>query len=1002
MNRESLESRIQQVGRALFERMGVESPSIFQQSFWAGKLLDWTMRDEAFKINLFRFIDVLPSLTSDAAVQRHLEEYLSTSSHLPEMMKKAMFGGGFGKGLRDKLLAHQFRKQVQNMARQFMIEADDKVVAGKLRELRSEGFAFTADIVGEAVVSETEADAYQQAYLNLLDVFQAESSTWKPLGNSDNTLDWGYAPLINISVKPSALFSHTSAAAFEPSVAGILQRLRPIYHRVMQLHGALTLDMEQRSAKNITLEVYRRLRSDSEFAAYPHLGLVLQAYMPETEADLNELLAWAKQEHLPVSVRLVKGAYWDFELAVARQSGWEDPVFTDKTATDACFERMARMILENHQHCYLACGSHNVRSVGAVLALAEGLSVPAERFEFQVLYGMAEPLARALLAQTGRVRMYCAQGKLLPGMAYLIRRLLENTSNESFLRHRFAEGQEIDGLLQNPQAISIREDAVEVTQEETGTPSQTSGQLSPFQNEPFADFTDERVRNSFQEAIQQVRGQLGKTWPLWINGEEIHTDTQETTLNPANPEEIIGCVCQASPEQLETAIQAASGAQKSWAATPVRQRADYLLRAAQIARERIYELAAWEILEEGKQWDGAHKDIAEGIDFLEYYARQMLLLSEGQPLLSPAGEINTYFYKPRGTAAVISPWNFPLAIPCGMCAAALVTGNCVLFKPSERSGVVGYWLADIFRQAGLPPGVFHFVPGHREQAGRFLVEHPLVDVIAFTGSVKVGLAILQQTAQVSSGQRQIKKVIAEMGGKNAIIVDDDADLDAAVPHIVESAFGYQGQKCSACSRVIVLEAIYPDFRERLIEAVKSLQIGPAEDPQYQVGPVIDRRAAENIQQYIGLARQEGNILHQSNIPGKGCYVPLAVVENITPQHRLAQEEVFGPLLALMRVKDFDHALTWANDSRFALTGGLFSRLPSHLEQARQNWHVGNLYLNRGCTGALVGRQPFGGLRLSGVGAKAGGPDYLLQFTEARAISENAIRRGFAPLGNDNP
>jgi RHH-type proline utilization regulon transcriptional repressor/proline dehydrogenase/delta 1-pyrroline-5-carboxylate dehydrogenase len=433
----------------------------------------------------------------------------------------------------------------------------------------------------------------------------------------------------------------------------------------------------------------------------------------------------------------------------------------------------------------------------------------------------------------------------------------------------------------------------------------------------------------------------------------------------------------------------------------ITDRAAYLFRAADLARTRIFSLAAWQIVEVGKQWDQAYADVTEAIDFLEYYGREMLRLAGPYRMGRAPGEVNQYFYQPKGLAAVIAPWNFPLAISCGMCAAAVVTGNCVLYKPAGVSAVVGYTLAELFRDAGLPRGVFNYVPGPGDLIGDYLVEHPEISLIAFTGSMEVGLRIVEKAAKVHPGQVNIKKLIAELGGKNAIIVDDDADLDEAVVQVLSSAFAYQGQKCSACSRVIVIEPIYEKFVRRLVEAAGSLKIGPAEDPATFLGPVIDENAQRRIREYIEIGKREGRLLLQRDGPGEGFYAPLAIVADIRPEHRLAQEEIFGPVLAVMKAKDFDEAMAWANSTRYALTGSVFSRSPRHLERARQEFRVGNLYLNRGCTGAIVERQPFGGFKMSGIGSKAGGPDYLLQFMDPRTVTENTMRRGFAPVSAED-
>ncbi|MBI3603467.1 MAG: aldehyde dehydrogenase family protein, partial [Nitrospirae bacterium] len=418
-------------------------------------------------------------------------------------------------------------------------------------------------------------------------------------------------------------------------------------------------------------------------------------------------------------------------------------------------------------------------------------------------------------------------------------------------------------------------------------------------------------------------------------------------------------------------------------------------KAATAMRRRRFELAAWEIFETGKSWREADADVAEAIDFFEFYARGMRRLGQPIKLGHELGELNHLMVAPRGLVTVIAPWNFPLAIPAGMVSAALVAGNVVLFKPSERSPVLGHCLAELLSDAGLPEGVLHCMPGGSD-LGQALVAQPEVAMVAFTGSKDVGLQILSQASRVEPGQRRVKHVIAEMGGKNAIIVDETADLDEAVTGVVISFTGYQGQKCSACSRVIVHEAVYDLFLQRLADAVSSLRIDNPEEPGAQMGPMIDERAREKARRYIEIGKQEGRLVLERKVEGDGYFVGPAVFAEIEPQHRLAQDEIFGPIVAVMRARDFTEALSLANDSSYALTGGVYSRSPFNILAARNGFDVGNLYINRPITGALVGRQPFGGHRLSGLGTKAGGDDYLSQFMVRRAISENTLRHGFAP------
>ncbi|OHB24859.1 MAG: L-glutamate gamma-semialdehyde dehydrogenase [Desulfuromonadaceae bacterium GWC2_58_13] len=989
MTRTDLNERIIARGKDFFRSIQGETPSLFNKNRWVGKVMDWCMRNEDFRLQLFRFVDVFPCLTTKEMLTAHIREYFGGDERdIPAVLKWGAQSSGLGGAIGAAILNKVIKSNIEEMARQFIVGEQSKEAIKNINKLRKQGFAFVVDVLGEATVSEEEAETYVTTYLDLLQALQEVQGDWHPLGDPSSDFDWGHAPKINVSVKPSAFYSQAKPQNFEGSVAVIAERMSRIYEKVIDLGGFLCIDMESHRYKDITLEVFRRLRL--KYRDYPHLGVVLQTYLTATDHDLDDLLAWAQTQNLPISIRLVKGAYWDYETVIARQNGWPPPVYTVKAESDAAFERHAATILAHHAICHLACGSHNIRSIAAVMETARQLGVPDERYEFQVLYGMAEPVRKGLLEVAGRIRLYCPYGEMIPGMAYLVRRLLENTANESFLRQSFAEETAIARLLEDPQRTAERQAAIQ-SEEKIEPPA-----LPVFTNDPAVDFSVPAQRQAFQDAIARVRNQLGKTYPLFIDGKEVATADLIPSLNPAAPAEVIGTVCLAGAKEIDLAIAAAKRAFPNWRDTAPELRAQVLRKAAEAARKRIFELAAWQVLEAGKQWDQAYADVTEGIDFLGYYACEMIRLGVPRKLGRAPGEDNRYGYEPRGVAAVISPWNFPLAISCGMAAAAIVTGNCVVFKPSGLTPVIGHELVELFTAAGLPPGVFNYVPGRGSEIGDLLVEHPDISLIAFTGSMEVGLRLAEKAARVHPGQRHVKRVVAEMGGKNAIIIDDDADLDEAVPHVLYSAFGYQGQKCSACSRVIVLDTIHDQFVERLVKAAKSLKIGPAEDPANFMGPVVDGSARNKVIDYIDLAQREGEVLYRSETPADGFYVPLTIVGGIRPEHRIAQEEVFGPLLAVMRASTFEQAIEWANSTRFALTGGVFSRSPAHLERARRDFRVGNLYLNRNCVGALVERQPFGGAAMSGLGTKAGGPDYLLHFMDPRTVTENTMRRGFAP------
>ena len=520
----------------------------------------------------------------------------------------------------------------------------------------------------------------------------------------------------------------------------------------------------------------------------------------------------------------------------------------------------------------------------------------------------------------------------------------------------------------------------------------------PFQNEPPTDFSRAELREAMEKALEEVTDQLGGEYGLVINGKTIDTRAKLTSKSPAHKKVVVGTLAAAHPDHVPQAVDAARRAFRSWSRVPAQQRAEYIEVVAAEMRNRRYELAAWEVHECGKTWVEADADVAEAIDFCTYYAAQVRDLSVIVQCDYP-GEENAYTYRPRGVVAVIAPWNFPLAILTGMTVAAVVTGNTVVMKPAEQSSVIAAKLMEIFRDAGLPNGVVNFLPGNGEDLGPALASNADVDVVAFTGSRSVGLALNRLAAETDPRQTNVKRVVAEMGGKNAIVIDDDADLDEAVAGVMKSAFGYAGQKCSACSRVIVLGGIYDAFLARLQPAVESLKIGAPEDPGTAIGPVIDEEAQKRVLDYIAIGMEEHRPIVAGDPPSltkDGHYVAPHVFADVDPSARLAQDEIFGPVLAVIRAKNLDEAIEFTNRSQYALTAGLYSRSPRNIQRFKQEVQVGNLYVNRPITGALVQRHPFGGYKMSGIGSKAGGRDYLLQFLIPVCVSENTMRRGFAP------
>jgi RHH-type proline utilization regulon transcriptional repressor/proline dehydrogenase/delta 1-pyrroline-5-carboxylate dehydrogenase len=991
----AIERGTQALGREVWQNWSRRKPTIFERRWWDDRLLGVAMADESVKVQMFRFVDVLPRLKTHEDVTRHLQEYFDeVQHHLPWAVELVKFGIERVRpnSVISRALAYNARMNALRMAKRFIAGTTvDEVLTG-VTDLRQQGFAFTLDLLGEAVISDAEAAAYQQQYLDLLQGLSTTVNAWPEHPQTDRD-DIGPIPRVNVSIKLSALVSHFRPIDPVGTHAAVAERLRPLLRAARECHAYLHVDMEQYAFKDLTLDIFKRVLMEDEFREFADAGVVIQAYLPDADRDLARLREWAEERGTPVWVRLVKGAYWDYETVVCEANGWPIPVYQQKWESDASYERSTRFLLENYQWLKPAFGSHNLRSLSHALACAQALGVPHGAYELQMLYGMAGELAQVFCEMGHRVRIYTPFGQLIPGMAYLVRRLLENTSNDSFLRQSYAEDRALEDLLMNPMEVAKKKPKASRERE-----------LPEFRNEPHSDFSRPAAREAMNKALAYVSGELGEDYGLVIGGKAILNRPLLTSFNPSHKTQIVGRVALATPEDAIAAIDTARRAFAEWSKVEVNYRAEYLDLMAREMRQRRFELAAWQVYEVGKPWAEADADVAEAIDFCTYYAWQMRQLADPQPWDLP-GEENRYFYRPRGVAVVIAPWNFPLAILTGMTAAAMVAGNTVVMKPAEQSSVIAAKLMEIIHAAGVPDGVVNFLPGIGEEIGPQLVGSPDVDLIAFTGSRTVGLAINESASHPHAAQKSVKHVLAEMGGKNAIIVDSDADLDEAVLGVAQSAFGYAGQKCSACSRAIVLADGYDDFLARLIEAAKALSVGPAELPGTDVGPVVDEDAFRRIQEYIAIGQSEGRLVLAGETgpqAEEGFYIGPHIFADVVPSARISQEEIFGPVLAVIKARDLPEALAIANGTDYALTGGCYSRSPATLARVRQEFAVGNLYLNRPITGALVARQPFGGFKLSGIGSKAGGPDYLHQFLIPMNITENTMRRGFAPTTSPEP
>jgi RHH-type proline utilization regulon transcriptional repressor/proline dehydrogenase/delta 1-pyrroline-5-carboxylate dehydrogenase len=976
-----LQASIEALGNQIFDRMEGAAVPLFSATGVYARLMDWAMKDEAFKIRLFQFVDTLPALRTNAAVVRSLQEYLGDAAvELSPLLR----GGLAAAGMAAPVVGPAVRANIAALARQFIAGADPGELCATVRTLHARGAAATVDLLGEAVVGDAEAATYARRNLEALDALAAALPGLGPPCASDLG-PGGPLPRINLSMKMSALDARIDPATPEESIGRLVERLRPILRRAAACGALVNLDMESHRLKDLVLRLFKTLLEDREFSSGPALGIALQAYLRDAMDDLDDLVAWARRLGRRFSVRLVKGAYWDCETIVARQRGWPVPVWSHKAESDLAFERMTERLLDHVDVVSPAFGTHNIRSVAHAVVQAGLRGIDRRTLEFQMLFGMAEPVKRSLLDLGLRVREYCPCGDLLPGMAYFVRRLLENTSNEGFLRRTFVERTDRAALLADPARLV------------PPAPRPAVQAAGRFANEPVLDLARERERARFAQALAEVRRHLGRAYPPIIDGRPIATSGFIDSVNPAAPAEVVGRAGRATAADAEAAVAASVRSQPAWARVPAAERAAVLERAAAIMRAHRLELAAIEVLEVGKPWAEADADVTEAIDFCVYYAREMRRLGGFHPNVQVPGETSVTHYLPCGVAAVIAPWNFPLAILCGMTAAALVTGNAVVVKPAGQSPVIAARLHDILIEAGVPPGVLHFVPGPGSEVGEHLISHPRVDVIAFTGSREVGLHLWQTAARCAPGQAGLKKVVCEMGGKNALVIDADADLDEAVPAAVYAAFGYSGQKCSALSRLVVLQDNYDRCLERLAACADTFTVDFPERPRAKTGPVVDRTAQRRILGVIDEARRCATCRWQGTVPpGDGCWVPPTIFTGVPRDSRLAREEIFGPVLAVFKARDLGEAIAIANDSEFALTGGIFSRSPSSIERIKSELVAGNVYVNRSITGALVGRHPFGGFKMSGGGTKAGGPGYLLHFMVPRSIAENVLRRGFAP------
>ncbi len=941
------------IGKKLFEYIKAKDSglNLFRLDFLKNQMLKLSISNPKLQKELFRFVDVLPTLQSSKQISQYLFEYLTNSS--PNFLIE--------NPMVNKILDWGVHTTVKLLASSFICGSNTQEALVKIQELQKKKQDYTLDILGELALSEHEAQHYYDEYIKLLTDI----------------------PQVNISVKLSALIPQVNPLDYSNKKSIIKERLRNIYREAKKQGSFINVDTEHYSWKELTYEIIRELLMEEEFRSWSNAGIVIQAYLKESEHDLRTWIRWAQSRGKPITIRLVKGAYWDYEYAIAQQHSWEPPVFTEKYLSDTNYEKLTEILLDNHRHVRPALASHNIRSLSHALNYVTVNQIDKSRYEFQMLYGMMDSLKDYFSEHGYTIRVYMPYGELIPGMSYLVRRLLENTANDSFLRQGMLEGRDVDELLKDPSIHQIQHSVLGI---------------EGFSNAPNIDFSKKLNRERMKHAIKSLEQELNgeRLYPVYLDGNKSYNDHYFESLNPAQPTEILGRISYSTITDCDRAINAAEQAYKKWSQAKPKLKSEVLKLTAQKLKDNRYKFNALLCLEAGKPWLEADGEVSEAIDFLEYYATQALEL-ELNKLRSLPGEKNTNHYQAYGVAVIISPWNFPLAIMAGMTVGALVMGNAVIVKPSQQTSIIAYEFLMLLNQSvkdiagDYTKGLINFLPGDGKTIGSYLVAHPKTRLIAFTGSSAVGMGI----HDIASQARPVKRVITEMGGKNAIIIDESADLDEAIPGVIHSAFGYAGQKCSACSRVIIHENIYQQFTERLVEAGLAMNIADPRDEACTLPPVIDTAAQQKISEYIKLGKQDGTmLLGDLNVPESGYYLSPYIFTNLEAEHKLVLEEIFGPVLVVLKAKDLDHALELANNTPYGLTGAFYSRSPLSIEKVTTEFMVGNLYINRGSTGAVVSRQAFGGLKQSSIGFKSGGPNYLLQFTQEKTITENTMRRGF--------
>lgn len=1013
----SIERRIVEIGMEIFERAVEASPRAWQRDWWLEQMTRVVDSDARLKAAVFQFVDCLPTLADDAAIARHLWEYLTArQAPIPRcgawILDCARRGGPLA-----GLVGRCAHIGARMMAGRFVTGHDAASTFRTLQQLRHNGLAFTLDVLGESTTSHERADAYVKTYLDLMTDLCPLTAGWPAAPILDDT-DFGPQPRVNISIKLTGLDPHFDPICPEASIEAVCRRLRPLLRCARELSAFLNIDIESFKHRTLTFDLFESVLSEPEFRDFPDVGIVVQAYLRDGEHDLARMIDFARRRGTRFAVRLVKGAYWDSETTFAVRNATPPPVWTRKWESDACYERMARDLLEARQWIRPCFASHNVRTIAAVMGWAERLGAAPTGYEFQMLYGMGDPLKQAV-ARMGRcVRVYAPCGDMIPGMAYLIRRLLENTSNDSFLKQGFRDRTMYDRRLADP--ASARPSSAPLPRLHYSDPPDDPAPLGRvFRHTPRWGFVLREQRERMMAALKS-NPQPGHEHVLLIAGQPVSTESRFNVVNPARPSEVLAVVHLAGVPEADMATAAAVRAWPTWRDQPAMDRCRALAKWADVMEQARAELAAALVKQVGMLWREADAEIAAAIDYVRLHAQIAEVWCDGVRRRGVPGEDNVTRWSPKGVCVIVSDIASPLAFMIGTASAAIAAGNVVIAVFPAQVAASARHVLHLATEAGTPFGVLTGLPVGDESVALHLAQHGDVRLVAAAGSGRTCQTLHTASTIIRTGQRRMRTCLMEWHGDAAMIIDDDADVDAAVGGALQSAFRFAGQARDVVNHVIAVGRVYETFVARLREAIGSLRVGDPADPTTHIGPVIDATSRDVLQTFIEREERAGRALGRGRCPigsADGYFVePILLsgsratatggVRHGPDGHAdvSVHPEAKGPLLWLSRAESFQDAVRWVNDLPGARIAGVYSRSPMNIEQARRLLDVSTLFINRPTIGGEVDRHPLGASSVGGGeiartfagGIRLGDSRFLLNFFDARTVSENTLRHGFAP------